>query len=980
MIHPHLQPSTAPLDLLVITAANSAQAEGYRAQLTANPPALAGRTLVVSDPADRRVGSGASTLVVLEEIAREFRASPSRGLAGILASRRILVLHSGGDSRRLPAYAAQGKVFAPLHATDADARPLSLLDLIVQDLAPLVASGSVVIAAGDMFLDLQRHARLLQPHGVLGVAFPAGHDTARGHGVYVLDPKGRVRDFLQKPTLPFARSRGAVDRRGQLLIDSGVLAFSPSAADAMLRAAGPFMARVRGGSAFLDLYEHLAMALAPSLDEREYLQRVAASSGIPHAQLASFRRRMRRIRFDAVTIPQCQFLHFGTTREYLASRSRDLSNCAGVAHSAHTTRNTAVLDACAPSVRVRAGHGSLVCNVPATLEVPCSLPRGFGACFLPIDARDWTVLLFSVNDDFKSPVPLTRSRGTPTSIAESIASHPEYVHNLVPGAPVPDPSLWHAPLWIIGTPTAAWRHAKALIARTTLSPEWIASPRFSCASLMPRVNQARLAAHRAECLASNRLTRLSQLLTEYPLLGARSILSDLAMHSDFAERTARTLTPGRANSPSHQARLFRIGAMLREAFPAASARAGLPPVRVLNDLAFESVARTVQQHEAPAPRPTHAGIQHDQIIWATCPARIDLAGGWTDTPPIGVDLGGLVLNAAITLNDQYPIQVVCRLKNEPGVRLSSIDLGRSIHFASAESLRGFSNPHEWSALPKAALFASGLVPSGSTPIARWLRALAPDRRDVGIDLTVFSALPKGSGLGGSSILGAAILSALAKLTARPISHDALIRRTSLLEQLMSTGGGWQDQAGAVLPGVKLLETSPGATQSPTCTPLDVSGSLAGPEGRARLLLYYTGQRRLARNILRNVVSRYLERDQQALDVIRRLKQGARNMKSALDEHDLDGFARQLMDYWALKCTLDSGATNPEIEAIIARVRPFLSAWCLPGAGGGGFILMFARDEAAAAKAKRALLAAAPNALARFYDFAIDTRGLAVTSL
>ena len=45
-------------------------------------------------------------------------------------------------------------------------------------------------------------------------------------------------------------------------------------------------------------------------------------------------------------------------------------------------------------------------------------------------------------------------------------------------------------------------------------------------------------------------------------------------------------------------------------------------------------------------------VYSDQIVWGRSPVRIDLAGGWTDTPPYCLNEGGNVINLAITLNGQ----------------------------------------------------------------------------------------------------------------------------------------------------------------------------------------------------------------------------------------------------------------------------------------------------------------------------------------
>jgi hypothetical protein len=50
-------------------------------------------------------------------------------------------------------------------------------------------------------------------------------------------------------------------------------------------------------------------------------------------------------------------------------------------------------------------------------------------------------------------------------------------------------------------------------------------------------------------------------------------------------------------------------------------------------------------------------VLRDQIVWARSPVRLDLAGGWSDTPPYCIMNGGRVMNLAVELNGQPPIQV-----------------------------------------------------------------------------------------------------------------------------------------------------------------------------------------------------------------------------------------------------------------------------------------------------------------------------------
>ena len=83
----------------------------------------------------------------------------------------------------------------------------------------------------------------------------------------------------------------------------------------------------------------------------------------------------------------------------------------------------------------------------------------------------------------------------------------------------------------------------------------------------------------------------------------------------------------------------------------------------------------------------------------------------------------------------------------------------------------------------------------------------------GIELTLLSAIPAGSGLGTSSILAATVLGTLSEFCGLNWDKNEIGNRTLILEQLLTTGGGWQDQYGGILGGVKLLQTQAGFLQN-----------------------------------------------------------------------------------------------------------------------------------------------------------------------
>ena len=90
-------------DICVLTAANKQQTRGYEIQLEwRREKSMLTNTFfkVISDPDGKRIGSGGSTFYVIKKLYSEFGEA--------LFSKRVLILHSGGDSRRLPAYSAVG--------------------------------------------------------------------------------------------------------------------------------------------------------------------------------------------------------------------------------------------------------------------------------------------------------------------------------------------------------------------------------------------------------------------------------------------------------------------------------------------------------------------------------------------------------------------------------------------------------------------------------------------------------------------------------------------------------------------------------------------------------------------------------------------------------------------------------------------------------------------------------------------------------
>lgn len=341
-------------------------------------------------------------------------------------------------------------------------------------------------------------------------------------------------------------------------------------------------------------------------------------------------------------------------------------------------------------------------------------------------------------------------------------------------------------------------------------------------------------------------------------------------------------------------------------------------------------------------------------VRVTAPVRIDLAGGWSDTPPICQHEGGTVVNVAVMLDGKRPIEVVVRERSDKFVKIVSRDLGKRRLLKSAAEIADHGDPHDWCALVKSALTVTGFR-FGSR----------------GLDILISADLPKGSGMGTSSILGAATIAALIGR----VDVDEVSALTLRLEQEMRTGGGWQDQVGGLAGGLKLLRSAPGKDQVISIMRIK-PGDAFSRAFRERALLYFTGQKRMARNILFKVLSFYAENPHNIAKIlIDSLKKDAERCAAAIRKGDIDKFAEAVRGYWRDKKLLDPGSTNERVDEIIRRIAPWTAAVTLCGAGGGGFMFILAKDARAAASIHRELSHNPPSKYSRLYDFAIDEEGM-----
>ncbi len=921
-----------------------------------------------SDPIHHKLGSGGGTLWLLEACRRQ--EAPTTPFDEWLARDKRILLHGGGQSRRLPAYAPGGKVLTPVPVfrwARGQRIDQSLIDLQmplyerIMDKAP--TSLRTLVASGDVYIRSTEALQDIPEADVVCYGLWADPVQASHHGVFMMDRHHPEQlDFmLQKPSTE-EQARWMPTHFS--LMDIGVWLLSDRAVDALRRKALPGDAD-DAACPFdgYDLYGQFGCALGTTPSQ-------------PDADLAG-------LTVAILPLPGGEFYHFGTSPEMVESamaiqnRIKDQRVIIQKGVKRHTsvfTQNTVV--AHRPTADNRQiwienaylgdgwhyGSRHILTGIPRN-DWQVTLPDGVCVDIVPVGEEAYALRPYGFNDAFRGDIHEATTQYLEQPVTEWLAARgitdadlgrtdDIQAAQLFPVAPSME-ALQPLLHWFIGTPddavTALWRRL----------------PRLSADDLSAEASLPRLFAQRRQLQRET-----------LPLIAAnwrRSVFYQTNL-KDMAEKYAALHLP-LPDALSDEAPLMtRIhDAMFRsEQCHATDSTTADAEEKKAFGLLREGLTAEALHHTC---RP-HSTTCADQIVWGRSPVRIDLAGGWSDTPPYSIMAGGNVVNVAIELNGQPPLQVYVKPCAEPVVICRSIDLSAMERIETFDELRQYAKVGSPFSIPKAALTLAGFLPEFCTEKYTSLREQLTAFGS-GIEITLLSAIPAGSGLGTSSILAATVLGALSDFCGLGWDKNEVCNRTLILEQLLTTGGGWQDQYGGVLHGVKLLQTTPGFDQNATVRWLP-DALFSDPELRPCHLLYYTGITRTAKHILTEIVRGMFLNNTRHLFLLDEMKQHALQLFDALQVEDFQRYGQLVRNTWEQNKALDAG-TNPDaIEALCRRIDDYCLGYKLPGAGGGGFLYMVAKDRCAALRIRELLTAhpLAPNA--RFVDMKISRTGLQVS--
>jgi galactokinase/mevalonate kinase-like predicted kinase len=967
-----MRPTAAALQYL-LTLPPGMAAEFERLEKRQRP-----KWFACSDSDGQPLGSGGGTANLLIEAWRHTGGAQS--FESWLTASRKLMLHSGGQSRRLPAYAPMGKLLLPvpvLRWSRGQRLDQSLLDLALPDYSRILAHGGAktvaMLVSGDTLIRVPPELPEFPDVDVLGLGMWGTPEKAKDFGVF-FTPRGHPNElafFLQKPAP--ARTRELAQEH-LYLFDTGMWLLSARAVRVLLQRCGWDAATNQftgGRAANYEFYSRFALALGTHPTEKDPLVSDLSCAVVP--------------------LNHAEFYHFGTSQQLIESVSElqnlildetKLGSSGGRRHPDQYLQNTRFT----LPLRREENHTLWVENsvIPDTWQlahehVLTGIPENrwqlkleAGVCLdvVPVGEQEVCLRGYGFRDRFSGKLAAADTLwfGRPAAAWFAARGLDPVACGLNPDTDIQLGALFPvlSPNQIDGA-WVEWLTAAQPEVRPDFAERWRALPRWSAQRLCEQANNARAYAQRAA------LHRDSLV----PLMKNQrwSIFFRLDLESTARSFATTTEVLPELNFNGHDEPLTAVhDQMFRSAVLRHRGQSGWEQFEAN---AFGKLRELIVREAQLSPARPRRNVIEDQIIWARSPVRLDLAGGWTDTPPYCIEFGGNVLNVAVDLNGQPPVQVFAKLCERPELVVRSIDLGVEERLRTYEELDTFAKPGSAFALAKAALALAGFLPrfhpdGGATSLEQQLREFGG-----GIELSLLAAAPKGSGLGTSSILAATVLAALSDLCGLNWDRNVLFTRTLALEQLLTTGGGWQDQAGGLFRGVKLVETHPGLTQKPTLSWLP--DYLFGHEfANQQILLYYTGVTRLAKNILSEIVRGIFLNSPAHLGLIAEIGANAKIAGAAIQQCDYDQLCAAIRTSWRLNQRLDAGTNPPAVAAILDSVQDYLAAAKLLGAGGGGYLVMFAKDATAAARIRQTLTTNPPNPRARFVTFALSDPGLQVT--
>ena len=337
------------------------------------------------------------------------------------------------------------------------------------------------------------------------------------------------------------------------------------------------------------------------------------------------------------------------------------------------------------------------------------------------------------------------------------------------------------------------------------------------------------------------------------------------------------------------------------------------------------------------------------MLCARSPLRIDLVG-MTDYHVACDQFGGRILNATI---NKY-IYATLQPRGDRRVILRAPDQGVVVELP---------DPAELSA-------------DGDLGLVQYIiRRMGIEQ---GIELTTYSEMPGGAGLGSSSTIATCVIAILSAFTGHRLTNFDIAETAIECEKAaLNTEYGWQDQYSPVTGGgVKYMVHWP-RTDS---RDIEIDTLPLGPEVivelEKRMVVAYSGISRPAKGILDKVAQGVAREDPAVVAALKGMSDCAEEMRRALLRSRLDDLGPLLSQTWSHHKQLHPDVTNECLEGLHdCATRNGATGGRVCGAGGGG-TMIFLCEQNAEYGVKEALRSLG----ASVFDFSIDRHGLYIWGL
>jgi len=303
------------------------------------------------------------------------------------------------------------------------------------------------------------------------------------------------------------------------------------------------------------------------------------------------------------------------------------------------------------------------------------------------------------------------------------------------------------------------------------------------------------------------------------------------------------------------------------------------------------------------------------MIIARSPLRISLGGGGTDIPSYYRKHGGFLISAAI---DKYIYITIMRPFTE----------GIFLKYSKLEHV--------------------DLVDEVKHPIIREALRMM-ELRTPQIEITTLADIPAGTGLGSSGSFTTALVKALYAHRRRLIHPEELAKISCEIEiDRLGEPVGKQDQYIAAFGGITSFKfhTNDEVEAKPVNISMDTLFDLED-----NLSLFFSGYSRSAGSILKDQDSRTQESDQEMLNNLHYVKELGLRSRKVLEDGKTVEFAEIMHEHWEHKKKRSGGMSNLEINEWyeVARKNGAIGGK-LVGAGGGGFLMFYSKDQGKLRKA------------------------------